>query len=152
MSMMDDEAPPTLFMHVCRVYEEMRKRAVPQKDDDGRDILVYEGFFTGLHQDLGLAVPQYTRVNRHLKAMGCVRQLRRGGGAAMSRWQVIKEPNFIDFEAASVQVDAKVPATSRASLQEQMISDLTSRLDDLEEWRDRLMQALSKGELGGQLG
>lgn len=147
-----DSAPPTLFEHVCRVFQAMQQRAVLQKTDDGQDILVYEGFTTALFNELELSIPYYTKVLRHLKAMSCVKQLRRGGGSAMSRWEVIKEPNFLDYEAAAVQIDRKLPAVSKQSVAEQMISDLTGRVDDLEEWQAAIMQALKNGDANGEPG
>jgi hypothetical protein len=43
-------------------------------------------------EDLGLAVPYYTAVTRKLKDMGCIRQLKRGGGSSPSQWELIREP------------------------------------------------------------
>jgi hypothetical protein len=130
----------------------MRQRGANQKSDEGHDIVVYEGFTTGLFQELELSIPYYTKVLRHLKAMGCVRQLRRGGGSAMSRWELIKEPNFLDYEAAAVQVDMKAPAVSKQSVADQMIADLNVRVEALEEWQIAIMTALRNGGVDGIMG
>jgi hypothetical protein len=145
-------APPSLYEHTCRVFEEMRKRSVVQRGDGGIDMIVYEGFMTGLFSELGMSIPYYTKIMRRLKAMGCVRQLKRGGGAAPSRWEILEEPSEEDFMAADREVDDKVPAVSRASVQEQQISDLATRLDELETWREKFMQALARGEGLGNTG
>jgi hypothetical protein len=58
-------------------------------------MVVYEGMLTKLvTEDLGLPVPYYTKVRQFLMAMGCIRQLRRGGGSAPSQWELIREPTI----------------------------------------------------------
>lgn len=139
-------APVALFEHVCTVFNEMHKRSVTQRGDGGIDMTVYEGFTTGLFSELGMSIPYYTKVMRRLKAMGCVRQLKRGGGAAPSRWELIKDPDYDDFMVADAEVDDKVPAVSRSSVHEQQINDLAARQDKMEATLSAILQALQKGE------
>lgn len=61
--------------------------------DGTTEIIVYEGKLTELiTQKLYLSVPYYTSITRALKSMGCIRQLRRGGGSSPSQWELIREP------------------------------------------------------------
>jgi hypothetical protein len=94
---MTEEAPPKLFEHCSVVYETMRK-AAKGTTVEGTYALVYEGYLTRLFADRQLAMPYYTAVMRRLKAMGCVRQLSRGGGSSPSRWELLNEPSFEDFD------------------------------------------------------
>jgi hypothetical protein len=94
---MTDEAPPKLFEHCSVIYEGMKKTARGVQVE-GTYALVYEGYLTRLFADKQLAMPYYTAVMRRLKAMGCVRQLSRGGGSSPSRWELLNEPSFDDFD------------------------------------------------------
>lgn len=128
----------------------MSQRAERQKADDGGYMLVYEGFLTGLFGEMKLATPYYTKVLRHMKAMRSIRQLSRGGGAAMSRWELLEEPTLEAFQQAAETLETgRTQPTSRMSVQEQMIVDLQNRVDDLEEWREAINQAIANGGLGG---
>jgi hypothetical protein len=53
---------------------------------------LYEGSLTKLVASTGLSNPYYTSVMRALKAMDCVRQLRRGGGGHGSQWLIVQPP------------------------------------------------------------
>jgi hypothetical protein len=103
MTSTEDAAPPKLFEHVCRVFQEMRRNAVSHALGDSEEathMLVYEGYLTHLFRDLGLPTPYYTSVMERLKVMGCVRQLGRGGGTSPSRWELIEDPDFDAFQEA----------------------------------------------------
>jgi hypothetical protein len=82
-----------MFLHCARVYAEMYRQSKRALADGHTTIVVYEGMLTALvTETIGLPVPYYTAVRRKLLDMGCVRQLRRGGGTAPSQWELIKEP------------------------------------------------------------
>lgn len=88
---------PAIFEHACNVYKTMEADAVlywrdPQDQDKGK-LLVWEGHLTKLITGLNLSVPYYTSVTRELKRMGCIRQMRRGGGNATSQWELLREPS-----------------------------------------------------------
>lgn len=66
-------------------------------DDDGvpnrGTMIVWEGFLTRfITEELHLSVPYYSSVTQGLKRMGCIRQLRRGGGSSPSQWELKHEP------------------------------------------------------------
>src|ERR1700742_3987033 len=97
------EAPPRLFLHCSAVFEKMKAQS-KARQVEGDHALVYEGFLTKLIcEDLGLATPYYTSVMHYLKAMGCVRQLARGGGPTPSLWELMHEPDIEAFERVESQ-------------------------------------------------
>ena len=85
----------TLFEHCNNMYHAMHERATMEDDR-----LVYEGKTTQLLTSVGISIPYYSHVMKALQRMGCVEQLRRGGGPTPSRWALWKEPSEEDFEAA----------------------------------------------------
>ena len=101
--MPSEEAPPALYSHACAVYQKMYEQSTRKQADGITEMVVYEGMLTKLVTDpdsLNLPVPYYTRIRAKLLGMGCIRQLKRGGGTAPSQWELIREPNFDDWVAA----------------------------------------------------
>src|SRR5690242_10755198 len=96
-------APPSDFAHCKTLYEAMLAEAarVPdpeQPTEDNAGMIVYTGYLTKLvTQQLRFSVPYYTSLRHHLARMGCIKQLKRGGGSAPSEWLLIKEPTLADF-------------------------------------------------------
>jgi hypothetical protein len=115
-----------MFEHCVRVYAKMNSEAI-EIGEQGE--LVWEGHTTALFRELELSSPYYTSVMKMLKGMGCVVQIRRGGGNSVSRWQLNYEPD----EAAFNVVDSRlvVRQGSLAAAQQQ-IRDLTKRVTELE--------------------
>lgn len=127
---MDDEKPTSvIFDHCTNVYEEMEKQA--REEDiigpNGADtILVYEGHLTKLVTGhLQLATPYYTQVMNHLKAMGCVDQLRRGGGNSPSRWALRRKPDEGTFKSVE---SMNRRSTGKVAVLEQQVRDLNKRV------------------------
>jgi hypothetical protein len=140
----DDETTPALFHHCVTVYNAMFKESKPVipmrtqgsldelEDEPGEAdaILVYEGHLTRLFQQLHLSVPYYTSVTQKLKSMGCIAQLRRGGGNAPSQWQMICEPDEETFRAA---IQVKRQTQGKDAMLEQQIRAVNLRVSTLEE-------------------
>jgi hypothetical protein len=102
------------------------------------ECLVYEGFMTKLFRDtLHLSVPYYTLVLRKLKAMDCIRQLRRGGSTTPSKWVLLKQPTIAEFMSKGVTYRSARPG----SLQQQ-IGDLAQRVANLETMVESLITPL----------
>jgi len=120
--------PPAQFEWAAKVYEAMRERAT-QMEVDGTERQVYEGHLTQLYRDIGAPNPYYTSVQRALVDMGCVEQLRRGGGSAMSKWLLVKEPDAGDFEEKVLSRRPK----GKVAMLEQQIRALTKRIGELEQ-------------------
>jgi hypothetical protein len=121
----DEKPTSTLFDHCVSVYQEMEAQARDERNDG----LVYEGHLTKLFHQLGLSTPYYTSVMNRLKLMGCVDQLRRGGGSSPSRWRLTRVPNeesFRSFENTNVAPKGKVAAL------EQELRILARRVTELE--------------------
>lgn len=123
--MEETKATPIMFDHCRNVYDKMLVEAAVNSDG----VLVYEGHLTKLFQDLQLPSPYYTSIMNHLKAMGCVEHLRRGGGNAYSVWSIITPPTENSFES---MVTMKRPQRGRLNMLEQQIRDLSKRVAVLE--------------------
>jgi hypothetical protein len=83
--------------------------------------------------------PYYTTVNRALKLQGCIIQLRRGGGAALSKWALIKEPKPEDFRDAA---ERKHASRSKVGQLEQQVRDLRRLIIDLRERHEHFLNNL----------
>lgn len=107
------------------VYQAMEKEA----DEEG----YYEGFLTQLVGSLGISTPYYTSVMRDLQRLGCVTQVRRGGGAAKSKWQIVRPPTqeLVDeleyLPSASTQRGRQQLEVSVR----QQLRDMNNRIDQL---------------------
>src|SRR4051794_10906529 len=90
-------ATPVLFLHCRQVYDAMMQQAFKTGGGETTDgpepeMVVYEGRLVQLiTRDLHLSVPYYSHVRTALMRMGCIRQLRRGGGGSPSQWELIHE-------------------------------------------------------------
>lgn len=117
---------PALFEHSQNVYKEMVKSArhMPEYDD----LLVYEGHLTQLFKRLRLAVPYYTEIKNHLTHMGCIEQVRRGGGSAESRWVLWKEPDLEEWKDSTT----RPRRGNKTTMHEQQIRILNERLASAE--------------------
>jgi hypothetical protein len=133
-----------LYDHAVRTYEAMLQHSERQTLDEGEVpeiVLVYEGFLTKLlKEELQLAVPYYTSVTRALIAMGCVRQLRRGGGNSPSSWQLITAPTRERFETMKSRKRVKTDTERNIDNLVQRTRDLTKRVSTLEGQVGALLQ------------
>jgi hypothetical protein len=64
-------------------------------------------------------------VLQRLQRMGCIKQLSRGGGSARSRWELLKDPDFDDFDAADDKRSRKGLAL--------VVDDMNDRLEAVEQ-------------------
>jgi hypothetical protein len=144
-----DEAPITLFLHCKEVYDKMLSQAKGVEVFDGEEespqasgtMIVYEGFLTALiTQEMHLSVPYYTSVTKALKNMGCIKQLRRGGGTSPSQWELRKEPTEKEFNE---QVESKVPKPDKYTMQQEQINALNGRVLKLEHALEKFLESES---------
>ena len=120
---------PALFEQCLDLYEAMSEIATiaPIRPDSDETGLVYEGFLTRLiTDDLHLSNPYYTKLTQRLKAMDCIRQLKRGGSTAKSKWLLVQSPTFENFQNVATKKTTR-PAGWRDSV-DQQIRDLSERL------------------------
>lgn len=143
----DSSAPaiPALYFHCKNTYKAMFDRAQPNTGlEPGKTILVYEGMLTQLITgELRLSIPYYTMITKKLTAMGCIAQLRRGGGTAPSQWALFREPTQEDFLATDDgTASATANATKFAQLQSQ-ITAVNARLGPLEQQVQKMLEAMN---------
>jgi hypothetical protein len=125
-------APPKLFEHVCRVFGEMKNGAVAvalQDGEESRHAYVWEGHTTKLFRELELPTPYYTSVLNRLETMGCITQLSRGGGTAVSKWELLDDP---DLDAFMLAEAAKKGGKGQMAAMRQQIQDINARLQKVE--------------------
>jgi hypothetical protein len=128
----NDEPVKMLFHHCVDVYKAMfveSAMVVPPLSEEIPGMLVYEGHLTKLFQKLELSVPYYTSVRKQLIKMGCIKQLRRGGGNAMSQWELITEPTEELFIASGYKPNRAVGRTAQL---EQQVRGLVQRVNEHE--------------------
>lgn len=115
---------PVMYEHCARVWDAMCE--IAEQTDEG---IVYEGHTTKLFQRLNLPGPYYTPVMKHLTNMGCVEQLRRGGGSTLSKWRILARPSEESFTSV---VGTNATPTGRMAQLEQMVRDLNRRVSNVE--------------------
>jgi hypothetical protein len=93
--------------------------------DDAKN--VYEGHLTRLFSDLGIANPYYSKIRDALVAQGCIDQLRRGGGSALSKWIVVKPPEEETFRSF---MEMKRRPQGKTNILEQQVSGLRGMVND----------------------
>jgi hypothetical protein len=140
---------PSPLLHCEKVYMTMRNTA-KEKFEGEVPMIVWEGFLTQLMRDLELSVPYYSTIRSALIDMGCMRQLRRGGGTSPSQWELLKEPTLelwgkmqeSDPNAKTRGVNASINAASKTDVKHvrQMCLDLQDRVDTLESHIQSLVQ------------
>lgn len=129
---MPKQVTPALFDHCVKVYNAMQLSAERGEED----YFIYTGALTGLFSDLGLGQPYYTQVMKRLQAMGCVKQLQRGGGKMLSKWALIGAPTMTSFDAASGKVSSNASVLREEIMQ--LNRDLAQRVSRLESELTRL--------------
>jgi HAMP domain-containing protein len=141
----ETEAPPkALFDHCQNAYKAMLSQAKVVVDPSSMEeepiqLVVYEGFLTHLiTQELSLSVPYYTSVRKALINMGCIKQLRRGGGTSPSQWELITEPTLDAFTA---QEPKKKPAQTKQAFLQEQIDSMNTRISELETTVEELVTA-----------
>jgi hypothetical protein len=125
------EKVPALFSHCVTVYDTMLAQSTRQ-DIEGVPTMVWEGFLTDLIQrELKFSSPYYSSIMQALQAMGCVRQLRRGGNSSPSQWQLNCDPTV---EAFAEQAKSTIaPKYDPMDAVQQQLRDLQRRVERLEE-------------------
>jgi hypothetical protein len=132
---------PALFEHAVKVYAAMAEEAT--KDPEINNLLVYDGHLTVLFKKLLLSVPYYTAIKNQLVAMGCIEQVRRGGGGGTSRWVLWKAPELTLWKNTS---PVRARQGNKQTMQTQQIKDLAQRLSNLEGIVERLIEALKENK------
>ena len=139
-------AVPALYDHCYKVYTAMAEEAV---EEDFRDetFLVWTGFASRLlNEKLGIPIPLYGKVLYALKKMGCITQLRRGGGNAPSKWALHEKPTEETFLALWSSVEGGTLGRYKSAKTEQLeaqIADVRQSLGGVDvprAFKDLMMQ------------
>jgi hypothetical protein len=147
----EEEKPtPREFDWAEKVYKRMLEHAEPTEAEDTglgntRDmtIMVYKGHLTKLFAELEVPNPYYTKIMGALKQDGCVEQLRRGGGAAMSEWILHHEPRE---EAFRDRRELRSHAKGKVAELEQRVRDQQNVIRDLVEKNDEMLSLVATVE------
>lgn len=125
---MGDRLTKAIYNHCKDAYAAMEEEAVTEQIGTN-NYKVYTGFLTRLMQDkLQLPVAYYSHVTAELRRMGCIEQLKRGGGSAPSKWFIIKPPNEADF-LLTPKLEKGIKGQS---VIEQRLRNLEERMDKFE--------------------
>lgn len=142
-----DAPKPAMLVHCETVYAKMLERSTPVTEG-----ILYEGMLTHLFEEVGLSTPYYTHVMTKLKAMDCVRQIRRGGGNTPSRWLLLQEPVIESWRSVTADMAERVKRHTNRNDLIQMLVDLgrrtstsENRIGYLEQEVERLAAQLEKG-------
>lgn len=127
---------PADYEHCVTIFDAMAQVSVPSaagtKLEGLEDYRVYEGYLTKLFREHNLSIPYYTKIMRLLQRMDCVRQVRRGGGSAKSKWLLVQPPNpkLWGMIMSSASTFTGVP---KADALLQMVKALNERVSALEQ-------------------
>jgi hypothetical protein len=116
--------PPMAYIHLCDIWKLMRDEA--RQASEG---WVWEGSTTSLFDRLEKGRALYTQVMTRLANMGCVLQLRRGGGPQPSIWLIQKAPTLDDFYGSPQ--GRTTPKQQRGGTQGANASDVAQQLRDV---------------------
>lgn len=139
-----DDAPPALYIHCVNMYNKMLEQAtdtIISPLEPENKMIVYKGFLTHLVANQALSVPYFTFCTRALKEMGCIRQLKRGGGRAPSLWELIKAPTeelYIAYKPEDTN-SYRLAHKGKTNMLSSQVSDLSTRVLALEDKLDKLM-------------
>jgi hypothetical protein len=125
-----------MFEHAQRVYAQMREEASYNEE---LKQFVYEGHLTQLFKKLLLSVPYYTAIKNRLAGMGCIEQIRRGGGNGTSRWVLWKEPELEEWKLAEVK---RPRQGNKTMILEQRIKDMSDRMRQIEQTLELIQERL----------
>lgn len=136
MSQPGTEMVPAILEHSCTVYRAMLAEATTDEETGQK---VYEGHLTRLFAGLRFSTPYYTVIKNAMVAMGCIEQVRRGGGGGLSKWILWTEPSIDLWAQRSL---TKSHRATKQDMQQQQIRDLGKRMEALEVKIDAFIASL----------
>jgi hypothetical protein len=123
---------PTKHLVNCQnVYAELDAKAI--NTIDGR-------IWTGTLSTIVLKEGNYTNIVNSLKSMGCIEQLLRGGGPAVSIWRLFHPPTVELLQKVNRKPTINSTKTAQAALQANVV--LETRVDALEKKVELLIRAV----------
>ena len=113
-----------MYDHSKRVYMAMHAEAKLEVVE-GEQLVFWTGHLTRLFERLHYSTPYYSAITQILKRMGCIKQIRRGGGNAPSVWELVKEPSEDLFANAE---ELRKPGGRPEDIINQRLRDMNERL------------------------
>lgn len=130
------EDMPQLLQEVLLVWDFMKKTSTQTKEG-----LIYRGALsTELHTAGIVPRTKYAHVVGKLRAMGCIRQMRRGGGPQPSLWLLMVTPTEDLYYSTAHKPDTRSGSRGPAAV---VIRELDRRTKDLETRVTKLTTALA---------
>jgi hypothetical protein len=134
---------PALYEHALRVYQAMEAHSTIEEHQQGATwsspLRVYDGHLTQLFKKLSLSVPYYTSIKNQLVGMGCIEQIRRGGGNATSKWVLWKCPELDAWKDFTPKKARRGNATQQMQGQIRDLHERVSKLEEMCEYMARMM-------------
>lgn len=132
----NDRTPEALYGHCVDVYRMMLSEARTIVGPEG-EMVIWEGQLTNLIiSKCNLSTPYYTHVTRKLKAMECIRMIKRGGGTAPSQWELMREPALEVYEKINPRKQLSHGPYAQVL---QQIQDLNTRVKVLEKALEKII-------------
>jgi hypothetical protein len=128
--MSTEASAPAMWDHLKKIYEFMESHSEETTDNE-QSIKVYEGFTTRMFQEASVPVPYYGKILDALTEMGCISQLRRGGGTSPSMWALWKPPEY-DAYMVIHRKEPINPKIGKSQVLEQRMDALEARLQGLD--------------------
>lgn len=143
--MRKDDTPAALYLHCVNTYEGMLRDAKSVKNTrTGEDEIIWEGMLVNfITSKMNLSVPYYTTITRALKRMGCVEQLKRGGGTAPSQWRLLEAPTLSAYESATPR-KTSARSIDKYEVLQQQLNVLSRRVLSLETILENIIQEEEK--------
>lgn len=127
---------PALYAHIMKVWNAMYDESVIVTE--GR---AWQGRLTTLFNKVGVSSGVYSSVTHRMRSMGCISQIKRGGGGNPSTWLLHKPPTIGEFDATRhggyLTAERKRLGEQAAQIQALVdrIARLEARVDLLIEWK-----------------
>lgn len=122
---MSDNAVPTIFVHMARMYDELENRS--SLDSDGK--MKFEGSKVEAFRALNVSQGYYTEIFDSLTEMGCIEQVRRGAGHQATVIYLHHKPTMDEF--TSIYRGVLTKPSPLDTIRQQMES-MNRRLPDID--------------------
>jgi hypothetical protein len=103
----------------------------------------YSGMITHLADDLGFTIEQYSKANRALKMMGCIKEVRKGARNTPTELNLIKPPTIEEWAELGNERNISRPMRERFERIEQANRDQEERITKLEKALEAALEGVA---------